>query len=68
MIRRLFIALLFLIARLSLAAEPSKNIHVLTVGNSFSQNATHYLGDLAKASGDAIAVREADVGGASLAL
>jgi lysophospholipase L1-like esterase len=45
-----------------------KVIHLLTVGNSLSQNATHYLGDLAKAGGDTLILHEADVGGASLEL
>ncbi len=68
--RRTFFLLLFLGVHLGLGATPGapQNIRVLTVGNSFSQNATHYLADLAKASGDAVFVREADVGGASLAL
>ena len=35
------------------AEEPGKGktVRVLTVGNSFSQNATHYLGEIAKAAG-----------------
>lgn len=45
-------------------AEP-KTIRLLTVGNSFSANATHYLGDLAKADGDTLILRGANVGGSS---
>jgi hypothetical protein len=61
-------ALLF---NLRLSAEESgggKTIHLLTVGNSFSHNATHYLGDLAKAAGDTLVLREDNVGGASMEL
>src|SRR5690242_6165910 len=43
-------------------------VRVLTIGNSFSQNATKYLGDLAKASGDTLILRGANVGGASMEL
>lgn len=51
------------------AAESSgKTVHLLTVGNSFSHNAIHYLGDLAKASGDTLVLREDIVGGASMEL
>jgi hypothetical protein len=42
--------LLCLVALASPAAEP-KTVRLLTVGNSFSANATRYLGDLAKAGG-----------------
>lgn len=45
-----------------------KTIRLLTVGNSFSHNATHYLGDLAKAEGDTLILREDIVGGASMEL
>ncbi|MDB6138950.1 MAG: hypothetical protein JWO94_2022 [Verrucomicrobiaceae bacterium] len=47
-------------------APGGKTIRLLTVGNSFSHNATHYLGDLAKAGGDSLILREDNVGGASL--
>jgi hypothetical protein len=52
----------------SRADTPSagRTFHVLTVGNSFSHNATHYLGDLAKAGGDTLVLREDNVGGASM--
>jgi hypothetical protein len=43
-----------------------KTVRVLTIGNSFSQNATKYLGDLAKGSGDTLVLRGANVGGASM--
>jgi hypothetical protein len=68
--RRLLLLLLIIGARLSFAEAPAqhKSIRLLTVGNSFSHNATHYLGDLAKAAGDRLILREDNVGGASLEL
>ena len=48
--------------------ESGKTVHLLTVGNSFSHNATHYLGDLAKAAGDTLVLHEDTVGGASMEL
>jgi len=48
--------------------KPAKTVRLLTVGNSFSHNAVHYLGDLAKASGDQLVLREIVVGGAPLEL
>lgn len=55
----------------SMSAEetPSgKTVRLLTIGNSFSQNATQFLGDLAKSTGDSLVLRGANVGGASLEL
>jgi hypothetical protein len=49
-------------------ASTGKTVRVLTIGNSFSQNATRYLGDLAKASGDTLILHGANVGGASMEL
>lgn len=68
--RRLFLALLPVAAHLAFAEAPAqpKTVRLLTVGNSFSHNATHYLGDLAKAGGDTLVLREDNVGGASLEL
>jgi hypothetical protein len=37
------------------------------VGNSFSQNATHYLGDLATAAGDALVHHQAIISGGTMA-
>ena len=56
-----------LVPFLALAEAPAKGktVRLLTVGNSFSHNATHYLGDLAKAAGDTLVLREDNVGGAS---
>jgi len=65
------------VTSIAAAAEPTaptqtttagKTVRVLTIGNSFSQNATRYLGDLAKASGDTLILRGANVGGASMEL
>jgi hypothetical protein len=44
----------------------TKTVRLLTVGNSFSQNATRYLGDLVKAKGHTLIHRPLAVGGASL--
>ena len=59
----------FAVAATLLHAEKpgtGKTVRLLTVGNSFSHNATHYLGDLAQAAGDTLVLREDNVGGASL--
>ena len=68
--RRFLLSLLILGAPLCFAEAPatSKTVRLLTVGNSFSHNATHYLGDLAKAAGDTLILKEDNVGGASLEL
>ncbi|MFM9965602.1 MAG: DUF4886 domain-containing protein [Planctomycetaceae bacterium] len=50
------------------AKSNAKTVRLLTVGNSFSANATHYLGDLAKARGNVLIHRPIVVGGASLEL
>lgn len=50
------------------AAETGKTVRVLTIGNSFSRNATHYLGDLAEAAGNRLVHGPIVVGGASLEL
>ena len=60
---RLLLPLLSLLA-LHVSAEP-KTLRLLTVGNSFSHNATHYLGDIAKANGDTLILREDNIGGSS---
>jgi hypothetical protein len=73
----LWAAVLFLLPTFARAVEPTdsaapkssgKTVRVLTIGNSFSQNATKYLGDLAKATGDTLILRGANVGGASMEL
>lgn len=51
----------------AVAGEPH-TVRLLTIGNSFSANATHYLRDLAKAGGHTLVHRPIVVGGASLQL
>ncbi len=69
--RRLFCAALLLLllhapALLAQAPARGKTVRLLTVGNSFSQNAVHYLPELAKADGNVLVLRGAVKGGASL--
>jgi Domain of unknown function (DUF4886) len=68
--RRLLLALLVLCAPLCFAEAPAqtKTVRLFTVGNSFSANATRYLGDVAKAAGDTLILRTANVGGSSMEL
>ena len=47
---------------------PSKTVRLLTVGNSFSGNATRYLGDLARSAGHELIMDTAAAGGAPLEL
>lgn len=49
-------------------SNKGKTVRLLTVGNSFSHNASHYLGDLAEAGGDTLILHEDNVGGASMEL
>lgn len=58
----LIASLLFCVS--SLAGE-AKTVRLLTIGNSFSANATHYLGDLAKAGGHTLVHQPLVIGGAS---
>ena len=50
------------------AKSEAKTVRLLTVGNSFSANATHYLSDLAKARGSVLIHQPIVVGGATLEL
>lgn len=43
-----------------------RTVRLLTIGNSFSQNATHYLGDLARADGHVLIHHGAAIGGATM--
>jgi hypothetical protein len=52
----------------SVVKSPVKTVRLLTVGNSFSANATHYLAPLAKAAGHTLIHRPLVVGGASMEL
>ena len=47
-------------------ASKTKTVRLVTVGNSFSQNATRYLGDLVKAKGHTLIHRPLAIGGASM--
>ena len=49
-------------------ANPVKTVKLLTVGNSFSQNATHYLGQIAAAAKCKLVMHWANVGGSPLEL
>jgi hypothetical protein len=48
-------------------AKPAKTVRLLTVGNSFSQNASRFLGNLASASGNVLVHHQAVIGGATMA-
>jgi len=51
------------------SAPPApKTIHLLTIGNSFSQDATFFLDDLAAADGNKLVIKTAVVGGSPLSL
>ncbi|MEN9572986.1 MAG: hypothetical protein RL514_841 [Verrucomicrobiota bacterium] len=50
------------------AAKPAKTVRLLTVGNSFSANATRHLDALVKAAGHTLIHQPIVVGGASLEL
>ena len=57
----------------SFAAEPSapaakKTVRLMTIGNSFSNDATAYLDDLAAADGNVLLLKTANVGGSPLKL
>src|SRR5438874_16566 len=49
------------------AAKPARTVRLLTVGNSFSHNATRYLPDLVRAAGNVLVHHEAIIGGGTLA-
>jgi hypothetical protein len=48
------------------AAPPRTSVRVLTIGNSFSDNATEYLPTLAEAGGKQLVLYKASLGGCSL--
>jgi hypothetical protein len=54
-----------LLAAVSLLASEPRTVRLLTIGNSFSANATHYLKDLAKAGGHTLVHNSLVIGGAS---
>ncbi len=67
-VRTMVVAVLALTVAAAGAANEAagRTVRLLTVGNSFSQNATHYLGDLAKAAGDILEIHRADIGGSTM--
>ncbi len=46
--------------------EKPKHVRILTVGNSFTQNATRYLNDITEAAGHLLTHKRLSVGGSSL--
>lgn len=61
------ILLILLFAFCSLGAEARNVIKILTIGNSFSEDAVeNYLYDLAKAAGDSLVIGNLYIGGCSL--
>lgn len=61
-------SLLVVLCCVSVFAAEARTVRLLSIGNSFSRNATHYLADLAKAGGHELIHRPIVVGGASLEL
>ncbi|MCA9133463.1 MAG: DUF4886 domain-containing protein [Planctomycetales bacterium] len=79
--KRIFLAFALLLAVPALVAvrvtaqeapadkqPPSKHVRLLTIGNSFSRNATRFLEDIVTAGGHRLTHRPVSVGGASLQL
>lgn len=62
-----FVSLTFLLSTTAVHAE-AVTVRLLTIGNSFSRNATNHLDDLALAGGHTLIHRSIVVGGASLEL
>lgn len=60
---RLFLAVLAVSVSTSVA--PARTLRLFVVGNSFSNNATHYLPELAKAGGHELIMAKAQTGGCS---
>jgi hypothetical protein len=68
---RQIIALLFLSflnAVAGAADSPKKTVRLMTIGNSFSQDATFFLDDLAAADGNLLVLKTANIGGSPLQL
>jgi len=61
-----FAATLLLAPGASARSAPAKTVRLLTIGNSFSGNATHFLGDLAKANGHTLVHQPMSIGGAAM--
>jgi len=67
-LRVVLVLALIVAANAVVGAEATAPIRLLTVGNSFSRNATHFLGDLVSAGGHKLIHQPIVVGGASLQL
>lgn len=63
-----FVLTAALLAQTCVLGAEGKTVRLLTIGNSFSANATRHLGDLAKAGGHTLVHKPIVVGGASLEL
>jgi len=63
---RLLAAIVLTIASIA-ACAGEKTVRLLTIGNSFSQNATTFLPEIVKAAGHTLVFKQATFGGASLA-
>ena len=59
------LSVLFLLLSLSALAGEPKTVRLLTIGNSFSANATKYLKDLAKAGQHTLIHNSLVIGGSS---
>ena len=64
--RRTVLAALLAPLLLAASAPSPKTVRLVTIGNSFSGNATRFLGDLAKAAGHSLVHQPMAVGGASM--
>jgi hypothetical protein len=64
--RTLLAALLLPLGAVAAPAAPAKTVRLVTIGNSFSGNATRFLGDLAKAGGHVLVHQPMAIGGASM--
>lgn len=65
MVLRVVAAAILLLAPLAHAADDraAKHVRLLAIGNSFSQNATHYLPKIVEAAGDQLTFRTISIGG-----
>src|SRR5882672_679257 len=63
----LLLPLLLALGGAAAAAAPApKAVRLLTIGNSFSGNATHFRGDVAKAGGNVLVHTSMSIGGAAM--
>ena len=50
------------------ADAPQKTVRLMTIGNSFSQDATYFLDELAAADGNLLMLKTANIGGSPMQL